>query len=50
MGGWVGLGVGLDAVEKRKILHCRELNPGCQPVTIPTPYIMMAPVKYNFTQ
>jgi hypothetical protein len=26
--GWVGPRVGLDAVEKRKILHCRESNPG----------------------
>jgi hypothetical protein len=25
---WVGRRAGLDAVEKRKILHCRESNPG----------------------
>jgi hypothetical protein len=24
----VGLRAGLDAVEKRKTYHCRELNPG----------------------
>jgi hypothetical protein len=28
IGGWVGPTVSLDAVEKRKILHCRELNAG----------------------
>jgi hypothetical protein len=28
IGGWVGPRVRLDAVEKRKILHCRESNPG----------------------
>jgi hypothetical protein len=28
IGGWVGPRVGLDAVEKRKILRCRESNPG----------------------
>jgi hypothetical protein len=28
IGGWVGPTAGLDAVEKRKIFHCRELNPG----------------------
>jgi hypothetical protein len=28
IGGWVGPSVGLDAVEKRKILHCREFNLG----------------------
>jgi hypothetical protein len=28
IGGWVGLGFSLDAVEKRKILHCQESNPG----------------------
>jgi hypothetical protein len=27
-GGWVGYRFGLDAVEKRKILQCRESNPG----------------------
>jgi hypothetical protein len=27
-GGWVGPRVGLDAVEKRKILHCQKSNPG----------------------
>jgi hypothetical protein len=34
VGGWVGPGVSLDAEEKRKILHCQELNPGrtaCSP-------------------
>jgi hypothetical protein len=36
VGGWVGPGVGLDCVEKRKILRCRESNPGPQPVAIPT--------------
>jgi hypothetical protein len=24
IGGWVGPRIGMDAVEKRKILHCRE--------------------------
>jgi hypothetical protein len=28
IGGWVGPRVGLDTVEKRKILHCQELNLG----------------------
>jgi hypothetical protein len=28
IGGWVGPRAGLDAVEKRKILPCREQNPG----------------------
>jgi hypothetical protein len=28
IGGWVGPRAGLDAVEKRKILHCRKSNPG----------------------
>jgi hypothetical protein len=28
VGGWVGPSAGLDDVEKRKILHCRESNPG----------------------
>jgi hypothetical protein len=27
IGGWVSLRAGLDAVDKRKILHCRESNP-----------------------
>jgi hypothetical protein len=34
IGGWVGPRVGLNAVEKRKILHCQELNPSrvaCSP-------------------
>jgi hypothetical protein len=32
IGNWVGSRVGLDAVEKRKNLHCRESNPGVQSV------------------
>lgn len=36
MGGWVGLGVSLDAVEERKILYCLEFNPGCPAHTVPT--------------
>jgi hypothetical protein len=28
IGSWVGPRVGLDAVEKRQILYCRESNPG----------------------
>jgi hypothetical protein len=32
LGCWVGLIVGLDAVEKRKILPCRESDPGPQSV------------------
>jgi hypothetical protein len=28
IGGWVGIRDGLDAVEQRKILHCRDSNPG----------------------
>jgi hypothetical protein len=31
IGDWVGPRVSLDAVEKRKILHCRESNPGRPP-------------------
>jgi hypothetical protein len=27
IGGWVGHRAGLDTVERRKILHSRELNP-----------------------
>jgi hypothetical protein len=30
IGDWVGPRFGLDAVEKRKILHCRKSNPGCR--------------------
>jgi hypothetical protein len=29
IGGWEGPRFGLDAVEKRKIIHCQESNPGC---------------------
>jgi hypothetical protein len=29
IGGWVGPRASLDAVEKRKILPCREKNPEC---------------------
>jgi hypothetical protein len=36
IGGWVGPRAGLDAVEKRKILSCRETNRAAQPVAIPT--------------
>jgi hypothetical protein len=35
--GWVGLRAGLDAVKKRKIMHCRESNPG-RPARIPSLY------------
>jgi hypothetical protein len=28
LGGWVGPRIGLDAVEERQILPCRESNPG----------------------
>jgi hypothetical protein len=28
IGGWVGPRASLDAVGKRKILHCQESNPG----------------------
>jgi hypothetical protein len=34
IGGWMGPSDGLEAVEKRRILHCLELNPGlpaCSP-------------------
>jgi hypothetical protein len=29
IGGWVGPRAGLDVVDKRKIFHCQEWNPGC---------------------
>jgi hypothetical protein len=48
IGGWIGPRAGLDAVEKRKSLHCRESNPG-RPArrytdwAIPTPTDTHAP-------
>jgi hypothetical protein len=39
IGGWISPNVGLDAVEKRKILYCRESNlghPAFKPVAIPS--------------
>jgi hypothetical protein len=44
--GWVGLRVGLDAVEKRKSFHCRESNPG-RPACCPTPYRLSYPDSYD---
>jgi hypothetical protein len=44
IGGWVGLSAGLDAVEERKILHCRESN---QPVAIPTELSPLRLMKYD---
>jgi hypothetical protein len=38
IGGWVGLRVDLDAVEKGKFLHCRESNPGRSPSLYPLSY------------
>jgi hypothetical protein len=35
IGGWMGPRVRLDAVEKRKMLQCRESNP-CRPARSPT--------------
>jgi hypothetical protein len=34
IGGWVGPRVGLDAVEKRKIVHYRESNPGSSSLSL----------------
>jgi hypothetical protein len=42
IGGWVGPRVGLDAVERRKILHYRELNPG-HPASKPSVYRLSYP-------
>jgi hypothetical protein len=42
MGGWVGSRGGLGAVEKRKILHCRESNQAC-PVRSPSLYRLSYP-------
>jgi hypothetical protein len=42
MGGWVGLRVGLDAVEKRRILHCRGSNSG-RPARSPSLYRLSYP-------
>jgi hypothetical protein len=41
VGGWVVPRAGLDAVEKRKILHCRESNPG-RPARTPS----LSPLRY----
>jgi hypothetical protein len=35
IGDWVGPRVGVDGVRERKILHCRESNPG-NPVVTPS--------------
>jgi hypothetical protein len=37
LGSWVGLEAGMDAMEERQILHCRESNPG-RPVRSPSLY------------
>jgi hypothetical protein len=42
IGGWVGYKSGLDAVEKRKVLHCRELNPD-RPARNPSFYHLSYP-------
>jgi hypothetical protein len=42
IGGWVGPRVGLDAVGKRKILHCWEANPG-RPARSPSLYRLSYP-------
>jgi hypothetical protein len=42
IGCWVGLSPGLDAVEKRKILHCGESNPG-SPALSPSLYWLRYP-------
>jgi hypothetical protein len=42
IGGWVGLGTGLDAVEKRNILQCRKSNPGL-PARSPSLYRLSYP-------
>jgi hypothetical protein len=41
----VGPRGGLDAVEKGKIFHCRESNPGVQPVGIPTVFNISIPAN-----
>jgi hypothetical protein len=53
IGGWVGSKAGLDAVEKRKILSCRESNPG-RPVCSPSlyrlpPAVEIAPLSRSRT-
>jgi hypothetical protein len=42
IGGWVDPRVGLDAVEKRKLLQCRESNPG-RPARNPSLYRLSYP-------
>jgi hypothetical protein len=46
IGSWVGPRAGLGAVETRKILHCRELNPG-RPARSPLLYRLSYPNSRN---
>jgi hypothetical protein len=48
IGVWVGPRVGLNATEKRKILHCRELNPG-NPSRSPLLYRLSYTVSFPYT-
>jgi hypothetical protein len=45
--GWVGPKTGLDAVEKREILHCRVLNPGRPARTYPDYHVFSVNVHVN---
>jgi hypothetical protein len=47
LGGWVGPRAGLDVVEKTKILHCREANPG-HPARSPLLYRLSYPDSIMF--
>jgi hypothetical protein len=47
IGGWVGPRAGLDTLEKRKISHCWESNPGCA-ASSSTLYWLSYPDSYNF--
>jgi hypothetical protein len=42
IGGWVGPGAGLDAEDKRKIVHCPKSNPG-RPARSPSLYRLSYP-------
>jgi hypothetical protein len=47
VGRWVGHRVGLDAVETRQILPCRESNSG-RPARSPSLYRLMYPVYSDY--
>jgi hypothetical protein len=46
IGCWVGPRAGLDAVKKRKTLHCREWNPG-RPARSQSLYRLSYPGSYS---